>query len=84
MTIALSQHPGDGHLSYEVHIDHRTKTGLDADNLSKPIWDALRLVVYPDDKLIRFRSSTVSDLLTNEIKVFDLSNMPDEILDDSL
>ena len=63
---------------------HRIKTGLDADNLSKPIWDALRLVAYPDDKLIRFRSSAVFDLQSQGIEVLDLSNMPDEILDDFL
>ena len=63
---------------------HRTKTGLDADNLSKPIWDALRLTAYPDDKLIRFRSSAVFDLQSQGIEVLDLSNMPDEILDDFL
>jgi Holliday junction resolvase RusA-like endonuclease len=63
---------------------HREKTGLDADNLSKPIWDALNTVVYPDDKLIRFRSSAVFDLQANGIEVLDLSNMPDEILDDFL
>lgn len=63
---------------------HRGKTGLDADNLSKPIWDALKPVAYPDDKLIRFRSSAVFDLQASGIEVLDLSNMPDEILIDFL
>lgn len=34
-------------------------TDLDADNISKPIWDALIGVVYDDDKQIVSRTSTV-------------------------
>ena len=34
-------------------------TDLDADNLSKPVWDALRGTVYDDDKQIVSRTSTI-------------------------
>ena len=34
-------------------------TDLDADNISKPVWDALKGVVYDDDKQIVMRTSTV-------------------------
>lgn len=34
-------------------------TDLDADNISKPVWDALKGVVYEDDKQIVMRTSTI-------------------------
>lgn len=60
-----------------VYYFHNVRTQLDADNLSKPIWDALKSVAYVDDKLIRFRSSGIFDLRGEGIDVLDLSNMPD-------
>lgn len=51
-----------GNLYGFVYYFHRVKTELDADNVSKPIWDALNSVAYADDKIIRFRSSGMFDL----------------------
>jgi len=36
-----------------VYYFHKTHNQLDADNLSKPIWDALEGVLYEDDSIIK-------------------------------
>jgi hypothetical protein len=67
-----------------IYYFHKVKTELDADNLSKPIWDALKSVAYTDDKIIRFRSSGVFDLQSEQLEILDLSTMPDYVFDDFL
>jgi Holliday junction resolvase RusA-like endonuclease len=34
-----------------VYYFHKTPTQLDADNISKPIWDALEGILYEDDAI---------------------------------
>lgn len=43
----------------QVYFFTSEGTNLDADNISKPVWDALRGTVYEDDKQIVSRTSTV-------------------------
>ena len=74
----------DGNLYGVTYYFHKGKTELDADNLSKPIWDALESRAYADDKLIKFRASGVFDLRSEPIEVLDLSNVPDYLFDDFL
>ena len=57
---------------------------LDADNLSKPIVDALTGVLYDDDRIVEFRQSAVINLQRNDISEFDVSSLPDNILIDLL
>jgi Holliday junction resolvase RusA-like endonuclease len=45
-----------------VYYFHKRKTELDADNLSKPIWDALENVVYDNDRIIKLRYSGIYDI----------------------
>jgi hypothetical protein len=54
-------------------------TELDADNLSKPIWDALQGICYDDDKRVRHRRAGIIDLQTTELQAFDLSAVPDDV-----
>ena len=67
-----------------VYYFHKRKTQLDADNLSKPIWDALIETAYGDDRQIRFRSAGIFNLAADGIGELDLTNMPDYILGDFL
>lgn len=67
-----------------VYYFHRVKTELDADNLSKPIWDALHRVAFDDDKQIRHRTSGIFDLNAEAIEVLDLSGFPDYLIEDFL
>jgi hypothetical protein len=62
---------------------HKRKTSLDADNLSKPIWDALSSVVYKDDKIIKLRYSGIYDL-NSQITRFDFTKMPKNVYIDFL
>ena len=43
----------------QVYFFTSEGTDLDADNISKPVWDALKGEVYDDDKQIVSRASTV-------------------------
>ena len=43
----------------QVYFFTSDDTDLDADNLSKPVWDALIGTVYDDDKQIVSRTSTI-------------------------
>jgi len=67
-----------------VYYFHNTPVQLDADNLSKPIWDALESTAYTDDRAIRLRIAGVFDLRSEPLEVLDLSQMPDYVLEDFL
>jgi hypothetical protein len=62
---------------------HKRKTDLDADNLSKPIWDALSSVVYEDDRIIKLRYSGIYDI-SDLITKFDFTKMPKNVYSDFL
>lgn len=73
--------------SYPVHIPVKTDLyglvyhffrrdiGIDADNLSKPIWDALRGVLFDDDKQVKMRIAGSFDLSTNDFTTIDISGL---------
>ncbi|WP_451986921.1 RusA family crossover junction endodeoxyribonuclease [Azospirillum endophyticum] len=42
--------------------NYRPATDADADNLSKPVWDALTGTAYQDDELVRLRMSGVIEV----------------------
>jgi len=58
-----------------VYYFHKTKTGTDADNISKPIWDALKGVLFEDDKKIKLRIGGIIDLSKDGINMIDVSSM---------
>jgi hypothetical protein len=62
-----------------VYYMHSGVNQLDADNLSKPIWDSLNGTCYHDDRLLRHRRAGVIDLRTTDFHAFDLSNVPDPV-----
>lgn len=68
-----------GKLYAIVYYFHNVKTDLDADNMSKPIWDALESSAYSDDKVIRWRCAGTFDLRADSIEVLDLSGIPDSL-----
>lgn len=51
---------------------------LDADNISKPVWDSLSEVAYSDDKQIKIRSAVAIDLGKLSIMDFDQDNLSTE------
>ena len=61
---------------------HQQPNQLDADNLSKPIWDALEKLAYQDDGVIQLRHSGIIDLRQTDLTTFDLSKVPDQVAND--
>jgi len=71
--------PREGLLYGTVYYFHTVPRSLDADNLSKPVWDALKGLTYNDDSQIRLRHAGVIDLREVEFKSFNLSKIPDTV-----
>lgn len=70
--------PTYGRVYYFRRVAHQ----LDADNLSKPILDALKGHAYADDSIVELRSSGIIDLRSNDISAFDLTRVPPMVIDD--
>ena len=71
--------PLTGELYGFAYYFHKTRTQLDADNLSKPIWDALNGYLYSDDKSIRIRYSGIIAVTTG-FTVLDITRVPHDTL----
>jgi Holliday junction resolvase RusA-like endonuclease len=71
----------EGPLYGIVYYFHRKPNELDADNLSKPIWDALEGHLYDDDRVIQLRTSGVRDLREG-IEILDVTEMPEPVAGD--
>ncbi len=57
---------------------------MDADNLSKPIWDALEGVLYKDDSIIKYRTAGIFDLRSSSLELLDFTLMPEYVVYDFL
>lgn len=53
----------------------------DADNISKPVWDALSGLAYEDDKQIRRRSSGIIELTPGTLTELNFSTWPPVVVD---
>jgi len=71
----------EGNLYGVVYYFHRVQTQIDADNISKPIWDALNTIAYSDDKNIKLRIAGVFDLISESIEALKI---PQSVLGDFL
>jgi len=76
--------PSEKYLYGKVYYFHRTKNQIDADNLSKPVWDALEGEAYNDDYQIRFRTAGLFFLGVERIEELDLTYLPEYLIDDFL
>lgn len=65
-----------------IYYFYREDVGLDADNISKPAWDALNAVGDSDDKQIKIRTAVAIDLSKYDIVDFDQDNIPSDVLTD--
>jgi len=75
---APENNPVYSRIYYFSKVSHQ----LDADNLSKPIIDALEGYAFHDDLVVEFRQSGVVDLRKDDVSGFDISGMPDAVVDD--
>jgi hypothetical protein len=62
-----------------VYYFHRVPSQQDADNISKPILDALEGLAYADDRLVKFRQAAMFDLLSDPLAELEISNLPGEV-----
>ncbi|NQU05024.1 MAG: RusA family crossover junction endodeoxyribonuclease [Calditrichaeota bacterium] len=45
-----------------VYYFHRNRTDLDADNISKPVWDCLQSILFSNDLQVKLRMAGVVDI----------------------
>ena len=62
-----------------VYYFHRVPSQQDADNISKPILDALEGLAYEDDRLVKFRQAAMFDLVSDPLGELEMSNIPGEV-----
>ncbi len=72
--------PLQGELYGKVYYFHRKPTGLDADNISKPVWDCLGGLFYDDDKQVKLRTAGVFDFSNNRFHLLNVSGMDGRFL----
>lgn len=65
-----------------VYYFHNRPTQIDADNLCKPVFDALKNELYADDKYVKLVRSATFDRNANDIEILDLTNMPGNVFPD--
>lgn len=75
---------GPGPLYASIYYFHRRPSEQDADNISKPILDALEGLAYEDDRVVRFRQSAMFALDSDPLSDLNLSGVPEEILESLL
>lgn len=68
----------EGDLFAIVYYFYKEDVMLDADNISKPVWDSLSEVAYSDDRQIRIRSAVAIDLSKLSIMDFDQDTLSTE------
>ncbi|WP_308132008.1 RusA family crossover junction endodeoxyribonuclease [uncultured Flavobacterium sp.] len=62
-----------------VYHFYKKNVGIDADNLSKPLWDLLKGIMFKDDKQIKLRIAGSIDISSGDFSVFDFSNLKGEV-----
>lgn len=72
---------GHGPLYAVIYYFHRRASEQDADNISKPVLDALEGLAYEDDRIVRYRQAAMFDLRTDPISTLDMSNVPRPVLE---
>jgi len=65
-----------------VYYFQKKKTGTDADNISKPIWDCLKEILFIDDKQVKFRIAGIIDISHDDLSSIDFTNVRGEIVAD--
>lgn len=63
-----------------IYHFYRTDIGIDADNLSKPIWDCLRGIVFDDDKRVKMRIAGSFSLTDSYFSVFNSSGLAGKVI----
>ncbi|RYC69325.1 RusA family crossover junction endodeoxyribonuclease [Spirosoma sordidisoli] len=62
-----------------VYHFYQTDIGIDADNLSKPIWDCLRGILFDDDKRVKMRIAGSLNVGGSDLTVINSSGLSGEL-----
>lgn len=72
---AVPKFPANEELYARVYFFTSDGVNVDCDNISKPIWDAVRGLVFVDDRSIVFRTATVIDVNIHPFNIIDTSTI---------
>jgi len=67
--------PATDELYARVYFFTNDGVNVDADNISKPIWDAVNGIAYVDDRKIVMRTAAVIDVNVHPFNTIDTSGM---------
>lgn len=67
---------------YYFHREVKKGNQVDADNISKPVWDSLKDVIYADDAQIKLRIAGTYDLTENYYENLNVRNLSQRIQDE--
>lgn len=67
-----------------IYYFHSKATGHDADNISKPIVDALKGKAYPDDNCVVLRTAAKIDLSSSKSEEFNITHIQAPLLSELL
>lgn len=65
--------PDDKELYARVYFFTNNGVNIDCDNISKPVWDAIKGLLYVDDRKIVLRTAAVIDLNAHPFNIIDTS-----------
>ena len=71
----VPQFPAGQELYARVYFFTSDGVNVDADNISKPIWDAVNGMLYVDDRKIVMRTAAVIDVNAHPFNTIDTSGM---------
>ena len=63
-----------------VYHFYKVDIGIDADNISKLIWDSLKGVAFVDDSQVKLRVAGSFDLTSNDLVTLDLSGLAEAMI----
>jgi Holliday junction resolvase RusA-like endonuclease len=67
-----------------LYYFYKRDINIDADNLSKPVWDGLTKFLYADDSQIKLRIAGCFDISKNDFNVLDTSGLSGDMLTELL
>lgn len=71
----------EGNLYGITYYLHKQSSQMDADNISKPIWDSLESHAYENDGNIKLRTAGIIDLNSDDFIDFEITNVSDTVLE---
>ena len=67
-----------------VYHFYNRNLNIDADNLSKPLWDCLTGFLFTDDRQVKIRIAGSFDLSENDLTMLDFTRLAPEIITELL